>query len=558
MPYISYENDSPLSSSIHISNEHGNNFAVTPSCNVESVHIPTGECDECEAFENQVRQLQGEIGNLNNLQTAHKDNLVNAINDANSGGGGVTVDTYLDANSSNPVENSAIYAGLTTKVPYPHSGGGLIYGNDGQVLASDGTPNGTKWVNVSGSVPKAAYNVWGTILASGSHDPGGGYLRVTYNNNGNDTPVDLVALSASGKIARDQLQAATTSAQGAVILDTTLANSGRAADAKAVGDLTGSLANLTTTANTSLVAAINETDKFFIAEYNVTDYFDTQAAYNAGKIIIMKNGDDYLLLTSYDGTGFDFYEFVDNGRCYKYRSHYSGWGTSYWNYVPTLRKVNNKTLVSDITLTSTDVDAVPRPSSVGTDGQVLVIRTGGGGWWTEWAAVSGGGTQNVWYGTCTNQPGTVARTVTTSTGDFTLTTGNVVYVLMSSSSAYGSITLDVDSTGAKDLYVRYSSAGTNEDSYGNMWQPGEVLCCVYDGTRFIAIGKTRASSSEYGITKLDTTLATTGLAADAKAVGDAMPTSASIDSSGLITFKNAANTSVFTLQLPIYNGGVNP
>ena len=41
-------------------------------------------------------------------------------------------------------------------------------------------------------------------------------------------------------------------------LDNTLAIPGKAADAKAVGDLTGSLTNLTTTAKTNLVAAINE------------------------------------------------------------------------------------------------------------------------------------------------------------------------------------------------------------------------------------------------------------------------------------------------------------
>lgn len=35
-----------------------------------------------------------------------------------------------------------------------------------------------------------------------------------------------------------------------------------------------------------------------------------------------------------------------------------------------------------------------------------------------------------------------------------------------------------------------------------------------------------------------------------------LSTSASIDSGGLISFKNEDNTTVFTLQLPIYNGGV--
>lgn len=36
-----------------------------------------------------------------------------------------------------------------------------------------------------------------------------------------------------------------------------------------------------------------------------------------------------------------------------------------------------------------------------------------------------------------------------------------------------------------------------------------------------------------------------------------IPTQASISSTGLITFKNGSNTSVFTLQLPLYNGGMS-
>lgn len=39
-------------------------------------------------------------------------------------------------------------------------------------------------------------------------------------------------------------------------------------------------------------------------------------------------------------------------------------------------------------------------------------------------------------------------------------------------------------------------------------------------------------------------------------VDNAAPASASVDSSGLITFKNSTNTSVFTLQLPVYSGAV--
>ena len=44
---------------------------------------------------------------------------------------------------------------------------------------------------------------------------------------------------------------------------------------------------------------------------------------------------------------------------------------------------------------------------------------------------------------------------------------------------------------------------------------------------------------------------------DTKANAAAVPASASIDSSGLITYKNSGGTALFTLQLPLYNGGVS-
>lgn len=50
-----------------------------------------------------------------------------------------------------------------------------------------------------------------------------------------------------------------------------------------------------------------------------------------------------------------------------------------------------------------------------------------------------------------------------------------------------------------------------------------------------------------------------GIAANAEEITGLkrdLSTSASIDSSGIISFKNEDDTTVFTLQLPIYNGGV--
>lgn len=44
-------------------------------------------------------------------------------------------------------------------------------------------------------------------------------------------------------------------------------------------------------------------------------------------------------------------------------------------------------------------------------------------------------------------------------------------------------------------------------------------------------------------------------AANKTYVDELVPTNAAIDSSGLISFKNSSGTTLFTLQLPLYNGG---
>lgn len=42
-----------------------------------------------------------------------------------------------------------------------------------------------------------------------------------------------------------------------------------------------------------------------------------------------------------------------------------------------------------------------------------------------------------------------------------------------------------------------------------------------------------------------------------KAATTSVPASASVGSTGLVTFKNSSGTDLFTVQLPLYNGGVS-
>lgn len=122
---------------------------------------------------------------------------------------------------------------------------------------------------------------------------------------------------------------------------------------------------------------------------------------------------------------------------------------------------------------------------------------------------------NVWYGTCSTSG--AARTMTTNTGDFSLTAGNIIYVLFTNA-GYARTTLSVDGTEAK--YIK--STGTSNVA-ANQWAAGEVVTLVYDGTDFKMVDGGIASTSFYGMTKLSnsTSSNSTAVAATSSAVKSA-------------------------------------
>ena len=123
-------------------------------------------------------------------------------------------------------------------------------------------------------------------------------------------------------------------------------------------------------------------------------------------------------------------------------------------------------------------------------------------------------TGNVWYGTCETASATAEKVVTTTTGDFTLTAGNIIYVLFSQA-ACASATLNIDNLGAVTIYSNGTTA-----IVANHWAANQAVCFVYDGTAFIMVDGMKASTSYYGITKLSDSTSSTSktVAATANAV----------------------------------------
>lgn len=129
---------------------------------------------------------------------------------------------------------------------------------------------------------------------------------------------------------------------------------------------------------------------------------------------------------------------------------------------------------------------------------------------------SGGGTQNMWYGTSSTAASTQTKAVTTSTADFVLAAGNSVRVKFTNAQTYsGGIKLNVDDTGA----VNVMRVGTTV-TVRYFFLAGEIVDFVYDGTNFVAVNEGIATTTYYGTTKLSsaTNSTSTSLAATPSAV----------------------------------------
>lgn len=98
-----------------------------------------------------------------------------------------------------------------------------------------------------------------------------------------------------------------------------------------------------------------------------------------------------------------------------------------------------------------------------------------------YAPSGGGGGGGVFYGTCGTAAATAAKAVTCPS--FTaadLTAGTVLYVDFTYSNTVASPTLNVNSTGAKDI-MRYGTTRPST-SAASSWNAGSIVCMVYDGT----------------------------------------------------------------------------
>lgn len=256
----------------------------------------------------------------------------------------------------------------------------------------------------------------------------------------------------------------------------------------------------------------------FTAEFGTTTYADVKDAYDDDAILIctVPDGDNTmtLQLVYFDDTNeiFFFAMPTSDGWYWTQLSNADGWDDGQFFFA------------------STDV------ATQLADGLMSAL---------DKQKLDGLSKRNIWYGTCSTSASSSPKSITTASGDFSLTAGNMLAVLFSHTNSLSSASLQVDGGASKSAY---SMNGTSDIS--NRWGSNEVVMFVYDGTKFVMFEQGLASTTQYGITKLNNTVTSTSTseAATANAVKSAY------DHGGVTSFNGSTGAITYTAPVTSVNG----
>ena len=124
---------------------------------------------------------------------------------------------------------------------------------------------------------------------------------------------------------------------------------------------------------------------------------------------------------------------------------------------------------------------------------VYAASNGVGTWQTEyWITTNSNYAKTTsWYGTSSTSASTQAKSVTCS--NYVLNTGNIISVYFSTANTYTSakITLNVNSTGAKDIYYNGSVTSSSNQL---TWAAGEQITFVYSGSYYYFLSKSKQTA----------------------------------------------------------------
>lgn len=127
---------------------------------------------------------------------------------------------------------------------------------------------------------------------------------------------------------------------------------------------------------------------------------------------------------------------------------------------------------------------------------------------------SGGGTvagapKNVWFGTCDTAADVMDKVVATTTGDFKLEEGNILYVYFKNALQITTAFLNVDGTGS-----------VSSNAFNGSYNAGDVVVFAYSNGMFYRTNRTEATTVFKGVVKLSSSTSSSSetMAATPKAV----------------------------------------
>lgn len=252
-----------------------------------------------------------------------------------------------------------------------------------------------------------------------------------------------------------------------------------------VGALPSNTTYVSTVNGQSGAVTIPDASAYILTYGGTVTFSEVLAAYNAGRPIYVKHTDPEegdllyspvtLVINETNYYGFDC---VNDTRLWEHLGTYTvgDYGTIHWNsttgwsvdsvsvQIPTtyVRDVQDNSGTSIVSNGIATLPQIPTPTP-----------------------------QTTWYGWCSTLSTTAEKAVTCE--GFTLVTGAIIGVYFDKGSNLAAPTLNVNSTGAKDIYV--GSAVTNSTTNVLNWANDTIIYFIYDGIRYRYMTSTSSAAA---------------------------------------------------------------
>ena len=185
-------------------------------------------------------------------------------------------------------------------------------------------------------------------------------------------------------------------------------------------------------------------------------------------------------------------DFVFNGNYWVLINYdYSSTIDDLWNAIPSVTSDYYSTGMDAVNGTAVNKALQTLDSSItATTGQAISSVTITDGKITNSTKIDVGAPKATWYGTCSTTTSTAEKAVTCSNFDFT--SGAIIGVLFSTANTAATPTLNVNSKGAKSIYVGASTPSSTTNVL--KWSANTMVYFMYDGTYFRYITSVSAGS----------------------------------------------------------------